>query len=45
MLNTLGWGLAVVVMLIGFALARIPWRSKTFLGDPEIKSRQDERSS
>ena len=45
MLNTLGWGLAVAVILIGFLAARLPWRDTTFLGDPEIKARQDERSN
>lgn len=45
MLNTLGWGLAVAVLVLGFVAARLPWRDTTFLGDPEIKSRQDERSN
>ncbi|MFC7359597.1 sodium-dependent transporter [Nocardioides astragali] len=45
MLNTLGWGLAVAVLVLGFVAARLPWRDNTFLGDPEIKSRQDERSN
>ncbi|QIK76356.1 sodium-dependent transporter [Nocardioides piscis] len=45
MLNTLGWGLAVAVILLGFLAARMPWRDNTFLGDPEIQARQDERSS
>ncbi len=45
MLNTLGWGLAVAVVLIGFLAARVPWRESTFLGDPEIQAQQDERSS
>jgi NSS family neurotransmitter:Na+ symporter len=45
MLNTLGWGLAVAVLVLGFVAARMPWRDNTFLGDPEIKSRQDERSN
>ena len=44
MLNTLGWGLAVAVVLFGFLAARVPWRDQTFLGDPEIQARQDERS-
>lgn len=45
MLNTLGWGLAVAVLVLGFVAARLPWRDTTFLGDPEIKARQDERSN
>lgn len=45
MLNTLGWGLAVAVVLVGLLAARLPWRDNTFLGDPEIKAREDERSS
>ncbi len=45
MLNSIGWGLALAVMVLGFLAARVPWRASTFLGDPEIKSRQDERSS
>ena len=44
MLTTLGWGLAVAVAVLGFVAARMPWRDKTFLGDPEIQARQDERS-
>jgi NSS family neurotransmitter:Na+ symporter len=45
MLNTLGWGLAVAVVLLGFLAARMPWRDSTFLGDPEIQAQKDERSS
>jgi NSS family neurotransmitter:Na+ symporter len=44
MLNTFGWGLAVAVLVLGFLAAALPWRDRTFLGDPEIKARQDERS-
>ncbi|QBX56948.1 sodium-dependent transporter [Nocardioides seonyuensis] len=45
MLNTLGWGLAAAVIVLGFLAARMPWRSSTFMGDPEIKARENERSS
>ena len=45
MLNTFGWGLALAVLVLGFLAARLPWRDNTFLGDPEIQARQDERSS
>ena len=45
MLNTLGWGLAVAVLVLGFLAARLPWRDHTFLGDPEIQAQQDERSN
>jgi NSS family neurotransmitter:Na+ symporter len=45
MLNTLGWGLAVAVIVLGFLAARMPWRDNTFLGDPEIQAQKDERSS
>ena len=44
MLNTLGWGLAAAVVVIGFALARMPWRENTFLGDPEIEAQQAEQN-
>ena len=43
MLNTLGWGLAGAVLVLGFLAARLPWRDRTFLGDPEIQARQEER--
>lgn len=45
MLNTLGWGLAVAVLVLGFVAARLPWRDQTFLGDPEVQYQLDERSS
>jgi NSS family neurotransmitter:Na+ symporter len=44
MLTTFGWGLAAAVLVLGFVAARLPWRESTFLGDPEIQARQDERS-
>ncbi len=44
MLNTLGWGLAAAVVVIGFALARMPWRENTFLGDPEVEAQRAEQS-
>jgi NSS family neurotransmitter:Na+ symporter len=42
MLNTFGWGLAVAVLVVGFLMARLPWRETTYLGDPELAP--DERS-
>jgi NSS family neurotransmitter:Na+ symporter len=45
MLNTLGWGLAIAVAVLGFVAARVPWRDTTFLGDPEVQAQQDERSA
>ena len=45
MLNTLGWGLAVAVLLVGFLAARVPWRDTTPLADPEVQALKDERSS
>jgi NSS family neurotransmitter:Na+ symporter len=45
MLNTFGWGLAAAVLILGFLAARMPWRKNTFLGDPEIQARENERRS
>jgi NSS family neurotransmitter:Na+ symporter len=45
MLNTLGWGLAAAVLVLGFVAARLPWRASTPLDDPEVVAVQDERSS
>jgi NSS family neurotransmitter:Na+ symporter len=44
MLNTFGWGVAAAVIVLGFLAARMPWRSNTFLGDPEIQARENERN-
>jgi NSS family neurotransmitter:Na+ symporter len=35
MLLTFGWGAAVAVVVVGFAAARIPWRSGTSLAPPD----------
>jgi NSS family neurotransmitter:Na+ symporter len=35
MLLTFGWGAAVAVVVVGFAAARIPWRSGTSLTPPD----------
>jgi len=35
MLNTLGWGVAAAVIVLGFLATLMPWREETFLGDPE----------
>jgi neurotransmitter:Na+ symporter, NSS family len=45
MLNTLGWGLALAVIVLAFLAARIPWRANTFLGDPEAAFEKTERRS
>ncbi len=36
MLNTLGWGVAVAVLVLGLVASRVPWRARTKLEDPEL---------
>jgi NSS family neurotransmitter:Na+ symporter len=36
MLNTLGWGMAVAVIVLAFLASLVPWRRQTSLEDPEI---------
>ena len=42
MLNTLGWGLVVLVIVFSALAARVPWRKDTSLEDPEPASRDAE---
>ncbi len=44
MLNTLGWGAAVAVIVVGFLASRMRWRPETSLDDPELTepSRKEE---
>lgn len=45
MLNTMGWGVAAAVVVVGLLASLTPWRHGTFLGDPEAAHEQSERSS
>lgn len=36
MLNTLGWGAAVAVIVVGYLASRMRWRPETSLDDPEL---------
>ena len=45
MLNTLGWGASVAVVVVGLLVARLPWREHTYLGDPELLAEQAEGKS
>ncbi len=43
MLNTWGWGMAVLVLVLGLLAARLPWRPSTSLEDPEAVEAREEQ--